>query len=144
MNRLMFFSIAATVLFASTAFAYSEPEPKPFQATAGKAEPEVKQTLDAKGHVRSVDDDRMLIMPTAQTKPKGAMSITDYELAILQFSYGILDNLQFSLTATVPVYQFGFAPSLKWKFFETSNVRLAAMVYGGFLMIRPDDRYNLS
>lgn len=72
-------------------------------------------------------DDRVLTGPSAETMPKGDWSFTDYELAMFQFSYGITDDLQFSMFFSAPVFQVFFAPSIKWRAVRTDAFRLAVM-----------------
>lgn len=82
---------------------------------------------------RDIDpgDDRVMTTPSAGTLRKGRMSFSDYELGLAQFSYGITDDLQFSVAMTVPVMQIGVIPTLKWRFLDTGRFRMAAIAGGG-------------
>lgn len=75
--------------------------------------------------------DRIGFNSTAEVLPKGAMSFNDYDVGILQFSWGVAKDLELSFTTTVPVFQATFVPSLKWQVVNTDRVRFALQAYAG-------------
>ena len=77
-----------------------------------------------------VGDDRVLTVPSAATLKKGTWAVGDYQIGLLTVSYGALDSLQITGAMTLPVMQIGVVATAKWRFYETSRVRLA--VLGGF------------
>ena len=95
-----------------------------------KAEAKAKGTItpDEAG----VGNDRIMTVQTAETLKEGKNSISDYELGILQYSYGITDKLQFSLMFTVPVLQTMIVPSLKYRFLDTEILKMSITAFAAF------------
>ena len=89
-----------------------------------------------------VGQDRVITTSTSQTLPKGILSFSDYEIALLQLSYGITDDLQFSVLATVPIVQFALMPSIKWRFFHNERIHLALTGYVGGVILYAVDGYG--
>ena len=49
--------------------------------------------------------DRVFLMPSADTQPKGTLAFNDYELFLLGLTYGVTDNFQVSATALAPIVE---------------------------------------
>jgi hypothetical protein len=77
--------------------------------------------------------DRGFMLPTALTQPKNTLTISDYEILLLGLTYGITDRLQLG-AATFLAAGGPFFPdrmvlaNLKWQFFRSGNLRLAALL----------------
>jgi len=78
-----------------------------------------------------VGDDRVMTTPSAGTVGQGRLVFSDYEVGLMQLSYGLLSSLELSLAATVPVMQVGFVPTLKWRFLNLEAFRMAVLGGGG-------------
>jgi len=89
-----------------------------------------------------VGQDRIVTTTTSQTLPKGVFSFSDYEIALLQLSYGITDDLQFSVMASVPIIQFALVPSIKWRFFHNERIHLALTGYVGGVILYAVNGYG--
>lgn len=76
-------------------------------------------------------DDRVMIMSTTKTVPKGVLSFSDYEIGLVHLSYGIRDDLQVSMFMSLPVLQIVLGPSIKWRMVNTKWFRFAVLGYGG-------------
>ena len=67
-------------------------------------------------------------MPTAETQPAGSITLSSYDIALLQVGYAATDSTQLTLSMTPPIE--GFFPfdlSLKSKIAEGAAYRLAAI-----------------
>jgi hypothetical protein len=85
--------------------------------------------------------DRVILMPTAETQPKGSFFVSSYELVFLQFGYGITDDLQFSALMLPPILAdqpFFISPTLKLNVArgEAGNV---ALLGGVDVVVSGDD-----
>ena len=67
-----------------------------------EAKPETKAEMSPADRRRMQDpsSDRNIVLPSAETIPKGKMTFNSYELLGLGCSYGLTDNLQLSLVVT--------------------------------------------
>jgi hypothetical protein len=107
-----------------TVFAEESAAP-PGAALAGKTPAQSRADLAEAGN------DRLILSPTAATLPEGVNSFSDYELILLQYSYGITDHLEISLLFTPPIVQISAYPSLKWQYLDTERVKLALEIHAG-------------
>ena len=85
--------------------------------------------------------DRVILMPTAETQPQGTFFVSSYELVLLQFGYGITDDLQFSALILPPIVAdqpFFISPTLKLNVArgEAGNV---ALLGGVDVVVAGDD-----
>jgi hypothetical protein len=72
--------------------------------------------------------DRVLLLPTAETQPRGTVTLSSYDLVVYQLGYAPTDSLQLTLSATPPIE--GFFPfdlSLKSTLARGAGYRLAAI-----------------
>ena len=79
-------------------------------------------------HAADANGDRVVLLPTAKTQPKGLFTFSSYDVVLLQAGYAITDSTQLTLTFTPPVQ--GSMPldfSLKTAFLRGPLVRAAAM-----------------
>ncbi len=73
--------------------------------------------------------DRVILMPTAETHPRGTLFFSSYEIILLQAGYALSDETQISLTLTPPVGKDNVVPldvTLKTVVLRQPRVRLAA------------------
>ncbi|MFA6035311.1 MAG: hypothetical protein WC889_20610 [Myxococcota bacterium] len=99
--------------------------------------PAVKITAPVKPvkpHSYDIGNDRILTLSTSQTMPDGMSSITDYDVLVLNYSYGFTDDLQFTLTFVLPVAVLGVLPSLKCRIINTEHFDMAISGYAGVLL----------
>ena len=79
-------------------------------------------------HAAEPHGDRVVLMPTAKTQPKGLFTFSSYDVVLLQAGYAITNSTQVTLTFTPPVE--GGMPldlTLKTAIFRGPLVRAAAM-----------------
>lgn len=79
-------------------------------------------------HAAEPHGDRVVLMPTAKTQPKGLFTFSSYDVVLLQAGYAITNSTQVTLTFTPPVA--GGMPldlTLKTAVFRGPFVRAAAM-----------------
>jgi len=79
-------------------------------------------------HAADVHGDRVLLLPTAKTQPKGLFCFSSYDVVLLQAGYAVTDATQFTLTFTPPVE--GALPldlTLKTAFIRLPLLRAAAL-----------------
>jgi hypothetical protein len=79
-------------------------------------------------HAADANGDRVVLLPTAKTQPKGVFTFTSYDIVLLQAGYAVTNSTQFTLTFTPPVQ--GAMPldlTLKSAFVRGPLVRAAAM-----------------
>jgi hypothetical protein len=72
--------------------------------------------------------DRVFLLPSADTQPRGTLSLNDYELFLFGMTYGVTDDFQISATALLPVTDdmSGFASaSAKFRLLSRGRVHLA-------------------
>ncbi len=103
--------------------------PPPVGVAAPAAEP-LRPGLDP-GQVEDPNIDRTLLMPTAQTQPKGSFSFNDYELLLVGVTYGVTDDFQIGAMTLVPITDDMPAylnASAKYRFVKAGPLRLAAQV----------------
>lgn len=100
--------------------------------------PPVESTADP-GQLEDANIDRTILMPTAQTQPKGSVAFHDYELFLMAVSYGVTDNVQLTATTLVPLAEdfpfFGMA-TVKARLVNKGSFRLAAQ--GALIYSRED------
>jgi hypothetical protein len=75
-------------------------------------------------------DQSLMVMPTAYTMPKGASSITDYELFIIQYSYGITSRTHLSAGMVFPIHKElfkSFTIGLKQNYYNGTPLQAAFM-----------------
>jgi hypothetical protein len=80
--------------------------------------------------LRDAHHDRVVIVPTAETNPKGSFYITSYEIVLLQMGYSVTDTTQISVTATPPLGEEGIVPgdiSIKTVVLREPHVSVAAI-----------------
>ena len=95
-------------------------------ATAG-VEPAPDEPIDG-WHAGDANGDRVVLLPTAKTQPKGVFTFSSYDIVLLQAGYAITDSTQLTLTFTPPVQ--GGMPldlTLKTAFLRGPLARAAAM-----------------
>jgi hypothetical protein len=94
------------------------------EVTAVQAAPaEVRRDADA-------TVDRNLVMPAAETLPKGALAFNSYELFLAGLSYGITDNVQISATTLLPIVEdipFVLITNLKLNVYRSPRLVLTTM-----------------
>lgn|GEM_PF-978474 len=98
--------------------------PPPF-APSGQGEP----TPQARERTENAHVDRVILMPTAETHPRGTLFFSSYEIILLQAGYALSDETQISLTLTPPVGKDNVVPldvTLKTVVLRQPHVRLAA------------------
>ena len=74
--------------------------------------------------------DRIVLLPTAYTHPKGTVYFSSYEIIVLQAGYAFADDSQLSVTATPPLGEDPIFPldvSLKTRFVDEPRVRAAVI-----------------
>ncbi len=76
--------------------------------------------------------DRIGFFSTAEVLPKGNKSFNNYDIGIVQISWGVAKNLELSFTSTIPLYQGALFVSTKYQIASTKRVRFAMKAYGGF------------
>jgi hypothetical protein len=79
-------------------------------------------------HAADANGDRVVLLPTAKTQPKGLFTFSSYDVVLLQAGYALTNSTQLTLTFTPPVE--GGMPldlTLKTAFFRGPLVRAAAM-----------------
>jgi hypothetical protein len=86
---------AATTALPTLALAQDVPAPAP-EAAVESASLDPAQLEDP-------NVDRGMLLPTAQTQPKGTFAFNDYELFLMGLSYGVTDDLQLTATTLVPI-----------------------------------------
>ena len=80
-------------------------------------------------HAADANGDRVVLLPTAKTHPKGLFTFSSYDIVLLQAGYAVTDSTQFTLTFTPPIE--GAMPldfTLKTAFWQGTLVRAAGMV----------------
>ena len=80
-------------------------------------------------HAADANGDRVVLLPTARTQPKGLFTFSSYDVVLLQAGYALTDSTQLTLTFTPPVQ--GSMPldlTFKTALVRASLVRVAAMV----------------
>lgn len=119
--------------YAQPAYAqpgYAQPGyPPPGYAPAAPATP-AESPADRARAARQLDAnaDRVVVMPTAYTHPKGTFYASSYDIVLLQIGYAVSDTTQVSLTATPPLgpdHVFPADLSVKTRVVEEPGFRLA-------------------
>jgi hypothetical protein len=85
--------------------------------------------LDDGFHATDSHGDRVVLLPTAKTQPKGAFTVSSYDIVLVQAGYALTDATQLTLTFTPPIE--GTVPldlSLKTAFVREPLVRVAAQL----------------
>lgn len=80
-------------------------------------------------HAADANGDRVVLLPTAKTQPKGLFTFSSYDVVLLQAGYAVTDSTQLTLTFTPPVE--GSMPldfTLKTAFVQGPLVRAAGMI----------------
>lgn len=78
----------------------------------------------------SAHADRVVLLPTAYTHPKGTFYVSDYDVVVLQTGYAFTDSTQLTATFTPPIEEELVVPldlSLKVSSDDGSRVRVAGM-----------------
>ena len=124
---------------APSASAPPAPAPTPYAPYAPYAAPYVPYVPPAAaaprrdGRVANAHADRIVLLPTAYTHPKGTLYFSSNEIVLLQAGYAISDVTQLTLTGTPPLGDEGgdqayfFDLSLKGAFLREGPLRLAAI-----------------
>lgn len=76
-------------------------------------------------------DQSLLILPTAYTMPKGGHTLTDYEIVILQYAYGLTDRTHLSIGMPFPVFVEAFeysALGIKQNYLKYGDLQSAAIL----------------
>ena len=97
------------------------------EASLAEAPPAPSTTIDGY-HAGDANGDRVVLLPTAKTQPKGLFLFSSYDVVLLQAGYAVTDSTQFTLTFTPPVE--GGMPldlTLKTAIFRGTLMRAAAM-----------------
>ena len=79
-------------------------------------------------HAGDASGDRVVLVPTAKTQPKGFFTFSSYDIVLLQAGYALTDSTQLTATFTPPLQ--GGMPAdltLKTAFLRGPLVRVAAM-----------------
>jgi hypothetical protein len=77
--------------------------------------------------------DRAFLMPTAETQPAGSLSATDFELAIVNLTYGITDRVQIGGTAVLAIpftNESLFLGNVKWQALRAGRWRWSLSLGG--------------
>lgn len=77
---------------------------------------------------------RVLYTQTALQREKGTFSMTNFDLGIFYFDYGITDYLSVGLNVSIPAYFFAIAPSIKGSIKVHDIIHLGAFVQGGSIL----------
>lgn len=89
--------------------------------------------------------DRIGFNSSAETLRKGDWSFNLYNLGLIQFSYGVREDISLSVMTTVPVFQASIAPSAKFQLVTTPRYRLALNAVFGFMQFFfPSDQFSAS
>ena len=96
--------------------------------TASAAEPAPAIEVADGYHAAEANGDRVVLLPTAKTQPKGLFTFSSYDVVLLQAGYAVTDATQFTLTFTPPIEgAFPLDLSIKTMLWRGSLVRAAAM-----------------
>lgn len=71
-----------------------------------------------------VFDNRNLLTPRAETLGQGEIVVDGYEFALIGFSFGLTDNLQFDVSAS-PIYLAVASMSFKYRFYRSEKITLS-------------------
>jgi hypothetical protein len=78
--------------------------------------------------VRDANADRVVLLPTAYTHPAGTVTVSTYDIVLLQAGYSVTDTTQVTLTSSIPIEGVVFADlSLKSVVARDGPVRVAAI-----------------
>lgn len=94
-------------------------------APAQAASPETRRRIGSSAHA-----DRVVLLPTAYTHPKGTFYVSDYDIVILQAGYAFTDSTQLTATFTPPIEEELIVPldlSLKVSSDSATRVRVAGI-----------------
>jgi hypothetical protein len=114
-------------LFALAAPSFARAQDGDTSLTAVAAEPARAASIDGY-HAADANGDRVVLLPTAKTQPKGLFTFSSYDVVLLQAGYAVTDATQLTLTFTPPLQ--GGMPldlTLKTAFVRGPLVRAAAM-----------------
>jgi hypothetical protein len=115
-------------LFALAMSSLARAQEPAVSLTAEATPPIAPATFIDSYHAGDANGDRVVLLPTASTQPKGFFTFSSYDVVLLQAGYAITDSTQFTLTFTPPVQ--GSMPldlTLKTAFVRAPLVRVAAM-----------------
>jgi hypothetical protein len=119
---------AGTPNAAASSSASDEPDAPPEAAQAPPAaplDPAIARKLGGSAHA-----DRIVLLPTAYTHPKGTFYVSDYDVVVLQTGYAFTDSTQLTATFTPPIEEELVVPldlSLKVSSDDGSRVRVAGI-----------------
>ncbi len=90
------------------------------------------------------NNDRLGLLPTAQSLKQNQFLFNDYELFLLQIGWGATDRLQVSFLTSFPLAGVPFWGILsgKYRYFDSSSVKLAAL--GTFTFIPSFDSHTFT
>ena len=95
----------------------------PTRALAQQPGSELSRARERGAHV-----DRVVLMPTAQTQPRGTLFISDYEIVVPSVGYALSDRVQIAATGLSDFSQFGLLDvTLKASVLRTRYVHVAAL-----------------
>ncbi len=97
---------------------------------------ETPLTVGARSPSEDPQADRVILLPTAYTHPKGTVFVSNYDIVLLQAGYAMTDQTQISFSAVPPLGDEGIAffdLTLKTGLVQSGLVRAAALgsVTGG-------------
>jgi hypothetical protein len=98
-------------------------------ASAARADDVARQDAAPRSPTRahSAHADRVILVPTAQTQPKGTLFLTDYEVVVPSVGYAWSDRVQTTISGTTDFSTFGFVDAtLKASLVRSRHVHLSA------------------
>jgi hypothetical protein len=121
------------------------------EVASGDAEVEASRQVD-RAQLEDPNVDRGMLLPTAQTQPKGSITFNDYELFLMGLSYGVTDNLQVTATTLVPIttdMPIFVLSNAKLRLVKQGRLRLSAIGGVGFFNealsfddVSPDEEFT--
>jgi len=123
-----------TCLFAISAMADGVRQAAPSDQKTPPSTPQKHQVKQLEQDIQTQDPnaDRIGFFSTAEVLPKGTMSFNDYDIGLLQISWGVAKDLELSFTTTVPIFQGSLIISAKYQLVSTDRIRFAMQAYTGF------------
>jgi hypothetical protein len=98
--------ILALVLASVPAIASAQEAPPPPIAPMAPPAAGVVAPAAEPADIARLEDpniDRVFLLPSADTQPKGTFAFNDYELFMIGLTYGVTDNFQLSATTLAPI-----------------------------------------
>jgi hypothetical protein len=121
-------SIIAFALASIPALASAQEAPAAAPAVTAVSAAPAEEPADI-ARLEDPNIDRVFLMPSADTQPKGTFAFNDYELFMVGLTYGVTDNFQLSattlapITTSMPTY---VSASAKYRFLSEGRLHLAA------------------